>query len=127
MPDLKGKGWSRGLSAATDLRVAKSAAALRGMAYARRRPVAECKWGSAGRTTLPLEWSNSMAYVVGLTATDGCLVSGAAESTSNQRTVSRLKRISGCSDARIESDASERERAALFSSRKSETRACTSG
>src|SRR5712691_7266122 len=29
-----------------------------------------------GRCSPQREWSNSMAYVVGLTATDGCLVSG---------------------------------------------------
>src|SRR2546428_11130898 len=26
--------------------------------------------------TLPLEWSDEMAYIVGLTATDGCLITG---------------------------------------------------
>ncbi len=31
---------------------------------------------TAGRTTLPLEWSDEMAYIVGLTATDGCLFTG---------------------------------------------------
>lgn len=49
-----GKDWAKGLSARTDPRVA-----------------------GAGRTTLPLEWSSEMAYVVGLTATDGCLYTGA--------------------------------------------------
>jgi hypothetical protein len=29
-----------------------------------------------GKTTLPLEWSNEMAYIVGLTATDGCPYTG---------------------------------------------------
>jgi len=30
----------------------------------------------SGLTTLPLAWSDDMAYIVGLTATDGCLVTG---------------------------------------------------
>src|SRR5437660_12338251 len=46
------------------------------MACQRRRAFGECDWRLAGRTTLPLEWSDSMAYIVGLTATDGCLITG---------------------------------------------------
>jgi len=52
------------------------AEAHRGMRYERRTPFEECKWPVAGKTTLPLEWSDEMAYVVGLTATDGCLHTG---------------------------------------------------
>jgi len=33
-----------------------------------------CRWPLARLTTLPLEWSDDMAYLVGLTATDGCLI-----------------------------------------------------
>lgn len=71
-----GKGWAKGLSARTDPRVARMAEAHRGMRYVRRQPVEQCRWPFAGRTTLPLEWSDGMAYVVGLTATDGCLITG---------------------------------------------------
>ena len=71
-----GKGWAKGLSAATDPRVARAAAAHRGKIYERRTPFEECRWPNAGRTTLPLAWSDEMAYIVGLTATDGCLVTG---------------------------------------------------
>jgi len=71
-----GKGWAKGLTAATDPRVARAAAAHRGQQYERRTPFEQCRWQRASRTTLPLEWSDSMAYIVGLTATDGCLVSG---------------------------------------------------
>jgi hypothetical protein len=71
-----GKGWAKGLTAATDPRVAKAAAAHRGKIYQRRTPFEECRWPTARRTTLPLEWSNEMAYIVGLTATDGCLLTG---------------------------------------------------
>jgi hypothetical protein len=34
------------------------------------------KWAVATYTTLTIGWSAKMAYIVGLTATDGCLVSG---------------------------------------------------
>jgi hypothetical protein len=71
-----GKDWAKGLTAATDPRIARNAAAHRGMVYQRRTPLDECRWPNAGRTTLPLEWSDPMAYVVGLTATDGCLITG---------------------------------------------------
>ncbi|HEY6958238.1 MAG TPA: LAGLIDADG family homing endonuclease [Candidatus Limnocylindria bacterium] len=71
-----GKGWAKGLTAATDPRIAARAEAHRGKRYVRRKQVEECKWPLAGRTTLPLQWSEKMAYIVGLTATDGCLVSG---------------------------------------------------
>ncbi len=71
-----GKGWAKGLTARTDQRVAARAAAHRGLQYTRRTPPEDCKWPLAGRTTLPLEWSAEMAYVVGLTATDGCLYTG---------------------------------------------------
>src|SRR6266540_3351566 len=71
-----GKGWAKGLSKHTDPRVARMAAAHRGMRYERRTPHEECRWPIAGKTTLLLEWSDEMAYVVGLTATDGCLFTG---------------------------------------------------
>jgi len=71
-----GRGWAKGCTAATDPRIARAAAGHRGKTYARRTPRERCRWPVAGSTTLPLRWSNEMAYVVGLTATDGCLVSG---------------------------------------------------
>ncbi len=71
-----GKDWAKGLTAKTDGRIARAAAAHRGKQYVRRTPHELCRWPLAGRTTLPLKWSNEMAYVVGLTATDGCLVTG---------------------------------------------------
>ena len=61
-----GKDWAKGLTAATDQRVARNANAHRGLHYRLRR---------YDRSALiPLEWSANMAYVVGLMATDGCLV-----------------------------------------------------
>lgn len=47
------------------------------MQYTRRKAAEECRWlYSGGQTTLPLDWSEKMAYIVGLTATDGCLLTG---------------------------------------------------
>ncbi len=71
-----GKGWAKGLNAATDARVARGAAAHEGLQYVRHLPAALDRRfrGGSGRT-LPLQWSDAMAYVVGLMATDGCLVS----------------------------------------------------
>ena len=71
-----GKGWAKGLSAATDPRVAAAAAAHRGLRYERRTPVEDCDWSVRTSRTLRLAWSDEMAYIVGLTATDGCLISG---------------------------------------------------
>jgi len=71
-----GKGWAKGLTATTDPRIARAAAGHGGKEYVRRTPRELCRWPLAGLTTLPLEWSDEMAYVVGLTATDGCLVTG---------------------------------------------------
>lgn len=57
-----GKGWSKGLSAATDGRVARAAEAHRGLRYHR-----------GGVASAPFEWTPRLAYAVGLIATDGCL------------------------------------------------------
>ena len=67
-----GKDWSKGLTAATDARVARSAERHRGMIY-RPRTSTEAATRTGART-LALAWSPTMAYVVGLIATDGCLV-----------------------------------------------------
>lgn len=72
----EGKGWSKGRTAANDPRVARAAAAHVGRQYVRRTPLADMKWVISTRTTIPIDWSAAMAYVVGLTATDGCLLSG---------------------------------------------------
>lgn len=70
-----GKDWAKGLTAATDPRVARMAASRRGMTYAHHlRPEDDKRYRSNAPRTLPLVWSGTMAYVVGLMATDGCLV-----------------------------------------------------
>jgi hypothetical protein len=70
----EGKGWSKGRTAATDPRVARGAAAHLGQHYVRRTPPSGMRWVGASQTTLGIEWSSALAYVVGLTATDGCLL-----------------------------------------------------
>lgn len=72
-----GKGWARGLTAETDPRVARAAASHRGLTRVWRKAWSEMRWTFASRTVLALEWSDPMGYVVGLTATDGCLGSRA--------------------------------------------------
>jgi hypothetical protein len=68
-----GKGWARGLSAATDLRIARAAEKHRGRIYRRRTPVEQCRWPKP-RATITPAWTDTTAYVVGLIATDGCLI-----------------------------------------------------
>lgn len=71
----EGKGWSKGRTAATDPRIARAAAGHLGKKHVRRKPWSEMRWVRVTYTTLPIEWSDAMAYIVGLTATDGCLAS----------------------------------------------------
>jgi len=70
----EGKGWAKGRKASNDPRIAKNAEAHRGKTYQshigpeqdrrRKSPVA-C-----------LEWTPTLAYAVGLLATDGCQTDG---------------------------------------------------
>jgi len=69
----QGKAWAKGLKAATDARVARSAQGHRGLQYYRRTPPELCRWRGR-RATIEPGWSARTAYVVGLIATDGCLV-----------------------------------------------------
>lgn len=63
--DDVGKGWAKGLTASTDARVARAAEGHRGLIYRAR----------TGATAKP-SWTADLAYVIGLLATDGCLISG---------------------------------------------------
>lgn len=75
MPQGEGKGWSKGETAATDARVARNAAGHVGRTYQRHlTPGQDRRYRGHGARTLPLEWSDAMGYVVGLMATDGCLI-----------------------------------------------------
>jgi len=69
-----GKGWSKGLTAATDPRVARNAAAHWGMTYRRHLPPGLDKRYRGPARTGPIAWTNELAYAAGLIATDGCLV-----------------------------------------------------
>lgn len=70
--DGEGKGWAKGRKAANDPRIARNAAARRGLRYVRHVPLEEDRRVRYGRAA-SLEWSPRMAYAVGLAATDGCL------------------------------------------------------
>lgn len=65
-PTGEGKGWARGKTAAVDDRIARSAAAKRGQPHRTYRGVPLYR---------SLDWTDELAYVLGLLATDGCLVS----------------------------------------------------
>lgn len=69
------KNWARGLTAATDPRIARAAAGHRGLRYRRpendrRRMIGGPRFGPP---LGPDEWTPQLAYAVGLIATDGCL------------------------------------------------------
>lgn len=66
-----GKNWSRGLTKATDARVARAAAAHLGLRYVARSPQTDKRRKSRPRGTL--EWNRFTAYGLGLAATDGNL------------------------------------------------------
>jgi hypothetical protein len=69
-----GKGWARGKTAASDARIARAAAAHTGLTYQRRTPTELLRWrGMSGRPS-SYDWTPTMAYAVGLIATDGCLI-----------------------------------------------------
>lgn len=71
-----GKNWARGLTAATDARVARSAAGRRGLRYKLHTSRDRRRQTSGPRFTPPgsdEDWTPGLAYAVGLIATDGCL------------------------------------------------------
>lgn len=68
-----GKDWAKGLTAATDARVARAAAAHRGLIYRRRVSPADDRRYRRLVEAEVIDWDATLAYVVGLIATDGCL------------------------------------------------------
>lgn len=74
MGNGEGKGWAKGRTAANDARIARNAASHRGRVYVSHLGPERDRRYARGTRTLPLEWSDTMAYVVGLLATDGCLI-----------------------------------------------------
>ncbi|HEV2010144.1 MAG TPA: hypothetical protein VGS17_03855 [Candidatus Limnocylindria bacterium] len=69
-----GKGWAKGRRARDDPRIAKNAEAHRGKTYVSHRAAA----GDRRRRAAPAstEWTPTLAYAVGLLATDGCQTDG---------------------------------------------------
>jgi hypothetical protein len=82
-----GKNWADGLTAATDARVARAAAAHRGLRY--RRPANDVRVKRGSRRFVPpstdADWTAALAYAVGLVATDGCL-------SKNRKTVTQVSK-----------------------------------
>lgn len=70
----EGKGWANGRTANDDPRIARAAAAHRGMQYVPRVPPEQDR----RRTSAPVDttWTPTLAYAMGLMATDGCVVDG---------------------------------------------------
>jgi len=70
----EGKGWAKGRTAKDDPRIAKAAAAHRGMQYVPRLPPEQDR----RRISPPVDttWSSGLAYAIGLMATDGCIADG---------------------------------------------------
>ena len=70
----EGKGWAKGRNAKNDPRIARAAAAHRGMQYVPRVPPKQDR----RRKTAPavIEWRPNFAYAMGLLATDGAIVRG---------------------------------------------------
>jgi hypothetical protein len=74
MPDREGKGWAKGRNATNDPRIARAAAADCSMRYTSRvRPEEDRR-----RKSPPVDttWDPTLAYAIGLMATDGCVVDG---------------------------------------------------
>jgi hypothetical protein len=75
VPAGEGKGWSKGRNAKNDPRIARAAAAHRGMHYvAHVAPDRDRRRG--GNRVFDPTWTPTLAYAVGLIATDGGLVRG---------------------------------------------------
>ena len=66
------KNWAKGLTKATDARIARAAQGHRGLRYVRRSAI-DRRRGPGSRLE-PLSWTSALAYAVGLAATDGCLI-----------------------------------------------------
>lgn len=57
------------------MRVARAAAAHRGRTYVRRTAIEDGRWHRQA-ALVQVNWTDALAYAVGLIATDGCLVTG---------------------------------------------------
>ena len=68
-----GKGWAKGLTKATDPRVARSAAAHVGQTYQRHLSYEQDRRHRSAAGPVDTTWTPPLAYAVGLIATDGNL------------------------------------------------------
>ncbi len=75
MPDGEGKGWAKGRTASDDPRIANAAAAHRGLKYMSHVAPEHDRRSRSGSRFDPT-WTPTLAYAVGLIATDGGLVRG---------------------------------------------------
>ncbi len=74
VPEGEGRGWAKGRSAKDDPRIARAASGHRGKAYTpRTAPEQDRRRSSAPFTPV---WTPTLAYAVGLIATDGGLTRG---------------------------------------------------
>lgn len=90
-----GKNWARGLTKSTDDRVARAASSHRGLRYVRRTPIEQCRW-TWREPRVITQWSDALAYAVGLIATDGCLASSSRLITLVSKDVQLLQAYLGC-------------------------------
>jgi hypothetical protein len=70
----EGKGWAKGRTAKDDPRIARNANAHRGRTYTAHVPPELDRRRMS--PTVDTTWTPTLAYVVGLIATDGCIVRG---------------------------------------------------
>jgi hypothetical protein len=70
----EGKGWAKGRKAADDPRIAKDAEAHRGKTYVSHIGVDEDRRRKSSPASI--DWTPTLAYAVGLLATDGCQTDG---------------------------------------------------
>ncbi|HEY8757833.1 MAG TPA: hypothetical protein VIN74_05005 [Candidatus Limnocylindria bacterium] len=70
----EGKGWAKGRTAANDPRIARNAEVRRGMTYESHIPPDQDRRRKSPPASI--EWTPTLAYVVGLLATDGCQTDG---------------------------------------------------
>jgi hypothetical protein len=81
-PAKRGRpNWARGLTAETSDSIARNAAARRGRPRGPGRSGPALRMYPLGR----VEWSQELAYAVGLIATDGCLTGGGITFTNTDR------------------------------------------
>lgn len=93
----EGKGWAKGRTASSDERVRRNAQSRQGLIYVRHlHPSDDRRYRAGSPRTLPLEWSETMAYLVGLMATDGGLSSDRRHVTFDSGDEDLVKTFLGC-------------------------------